>query len=220
VWSPDSKNIAFASERAEHSDLYIKPSDGSAEERVLLKSDDAKAPTAWSKDGRFVLFTGVSLKTRDIWALPMQGEQKPVPVLQTQFNADLGTFSPDGRWIAYTSGESGVLEIYVRPFSPDGGAGAKWLVSKGGGRSAHWRADGKRLFYDTLNSQLMAVEIDTGKGFQAGTPRLLFGVPDAQVTRNWDIAPDGKRFLFVTTADGSRPAPFTVVLNWAAGLKK
>jgi hypothetical protein len=66
----------------------------------------------------------------------------------------------------------------------------------------------------------MAVEIDTGKGFQAATPRRLFPVPGAQPTINWDIAPDGKRFLFVTTANASRPTPFTVVLNWAAGLKK
>jgi len=26
--------------------------------------------------------------------------------------------------------------------------------------------------------------------------------------------------LFITTPNGGRPAPFTVVLNWAAGLKK
>jgi Tol biopolymer transport system component len=86
-------------------------------------------------------------------ALPMQGEQKPLPLLQTQFNEAWGTFSPDGRWIVYPSNESGAPEIYVRPFSPGGeaGAGAKWLVSKGGGLYPRWRADGKRLFYGTLN---------------------------------------------------------------------
>jgi hypothetical protein len=36
------------------------------------------------------------------------------------------------------------------------------------------------------------------KGFQAGTPRRLFWVPGAQPASNWDLAPDGKRFLFVT----------------------
>jgi len=176
VWSPDGKNIAFTSDRAGHWDLYIKPTDGSAEERVLLKSDNIKAPTGWSKDSRFLLFMDASPTTSaDIWALPMQGEQKPLPVLQTQFIEGWGTLSPDGRWVAYRSDESGALEIYVRPFSPGGSAGAKWLVSKGGGIYPRWRADGKRLFYSTLNSQLMAVEIDAGKGFLAGTPRRLFG---------------------------------------------
>jgi len=38
--------------------------------------------------------------------------------------------------------------------------------------------------------------------------------------RGWAPAPDGKRFLFITTPDGGRTAPFTVVLNWAAALAK
>jgi hypothetical protein len=36
----------------------------------------------------------------------------------------------------------------------------------------------------------------------------------------WDLAPDGKRFLFITPPSGARAAPFTVVLNWATALKK
>jgi hypothetical protein len=36
----------------------------------------------------------------------------------------------------------------------------------------------------------------------------------------WDNMPDDKRFLFVTTPNAGRPAPFTVVVNWAASLKK
>jgi hypothetical protein len=36
----------------------------------------------------------------------------------------------------------------------------------------------------------------------------------------WNIAPDGQRFLFVTTPDGGKPTPFTVVLNFAAALQK
>jgi hypothetical protein len=65
---------------------------------------------------------------------------------------------------------------------------------------------------------MMAVDIDTGKGFQAGTPHRIFGAPRGFVT--WDLSPDGKRFLFVAPAGTSRVAPYTVVLNWAAGLKK
>jgi hypothetical protein len=60
---------------------------------------------------------------------------------------------------------------------------------------------------------------DTTNGFRAGTPRRLFATPPfANV--GWDVAPDGKPFLFLTPPNGGRPAPFTVVLNWAAALKK
>lgn len=65
----------------------------------------------------------------------------------------------------------------------------------------------------------MAVEIDTSKGFQLGTPRRLFTAPSPPLADGWDMSPDGKRFLFVAAPSG-RVIPFTVVLNWAAGLKK
>jgi len=64
----------------------------------------------------------------------------------------------------------------------------------------------------------MAVQISTNKGFEAGTPRRMFAVPGA--TPGWDLSPDGKRFLFVASPNANRATPFTVVLNWAAGLKK
>ena len=68
---------------------------------------------------------------------------------------------------------------------------------------------------------LMAVDIDTTKGFQAGTPRRLFTVPTPpSENAGWDLAPDAKRFLFIAAPGGGRTVPFTVVLNWAAALKK
>jgi Tol biopolymer transport system component len=45
VWSPDGKQIAFTSERAGRWDLFIKPADGSGEERLLLTSEEIKDPT-------------------------------------------------------------------------------------------------------------------------------------------------------------------------------
>ena len=67
---------------------------------------------------------------------------------------------------------------------------------------------------------MMAVDIDTRNGFQAGTPRRMFAVPSTALTAGWDLAPEGKRFLFVGSPNAGYTTPFTVVLNWAAGLKK
>jgi eukaryotic-like serine/threonine-protein kinase len=223
AWSPDGKNIAFSSNRGGQMDLYIKPSDGSGEEKLLLKTDEPKFVDRWTKDGRFLLFDSISQKTgRDLWALPMSGEAKPVPLLQTQFLEGLARVSPDGKWLAYMSDESGAADVYVRPFAPEGGAGtgAKWLVSKGGGVRPMWRPDGKELYYVTQAAQIMAVDIDTSKGFQAGTPRRLFGVSIGALTNGLDLSPDGKSFLTVAPPNADRVIPFTVVLNWAADLKK
>ena len=136
AWSPDGKNIAFSSNRGGQMDLYIKPADGSGEEKLLLKTDEPKSEERWTKDGRFLLFTSTGAKTaQDMWALPFPGEAKPVSLLQTQFVEAGARVSPDGRWLAYVSNESSLVDVYVRPFAPDApaGSGAKWLVSKGGG---------------------------------------------------------------------------------------
>jgi hypothetical protein len=36
----------------------------------------------------------------------------------------------------------------------------------------------------------------------------------------WDVSSDGKRFLMAAPSASSAQQPFTVVLNWQAGLKK
>jgi Tol biopolymer transport system component len=229
VWSPDGENIAFSSTRTGQPKLYVKPANGLGEERLL--SDQSGIPTSWSRDGRVLLFTTTSPKTgNDIWALSdpgrASGEGNAVPVSATAFNEFDGQVSPDGRWVAYTSNEgSSGDSVHVRSFSVDAkaaAAGGRWLISGDEfGRFPRWRSDGKQLFYTTVtNHRVMAADIETSKGFQAGTPRRLVDAPPPLAPVGWSLTPDAKRFLFITTPNGGRPLPFTVVLNWAAALKK
>lgn len=64
----------------------------------------------------------------------------------------------------------------------------------------------------------MAVEVNTSGVFQAGIPKPLFKVPSGLLY--WDVTSDGKRFLMPMPAAANAFAPFTVILNWQAGLKK
>jgi Tol biopolymer transport system component/tRNA A-37 threonylcarbamoyl transferase component Bud32 len=224
VWSPDGRSIVFASNRSGQPMMYIKPSDGSSEERLL--TDVPGVPTSWSGDGRFLLFTRTSPKTAtDLWAMrdPRIASEtsKPFPILETQFVEQAGQFSPDGRWIAYMSNESSVMDVYVRPFSPNGAAaGGKWLVSGPLSGLPRWSADGRRLFYVSIATfGVTAVDVDTREGFRPGQAQRLFTAPPPLLPVGWSRAPDG-RFLFVTTPTGGRTAPFTVVVNWAAALRQ
>jgi hypothetical protein len=73
----------------------------------------------------------------------------------------------------------------------------------------NWHPDGKRLLYaNGTTFDLMAVDIDTSKGFQAGTPRPLFRAPAPFLSVNWSFGPDAQRYIFVTTPDGGKPTPF------------
>lgn len=189
--------------------------DGKSEE-AILKSSDQKSPSDWSLDGRFILYHQNSPDTQsDIWVLPLFGDRQPIPFLQTKFNEGRGVFSPDARWIAYESNESGSYQVYVQSFPPSGG---KWQISSEGGRSPRFRRDGKELFYLAANGKLTAVEVKTNaSSFEFSVPKPLF---EAQTTGYYAVTGDGQRFLLNTPVEESASAPITVVLNWAAELKR
>ncbi len=225
IWSADGSRIIFASgpELSGIYDLYQKPPSGAKDEELLLRSGERKFPSSLSRDGRFLLYTAADPKHKyHVWVLPLAGDKNPFPFLQTEFSELDGHFSPDGHWVAYWSDESGRDEIYVRRFSPDSpaaasDAGGKWQVSYSGGIEPQWSVDGKELYYATLDWQVMAVKVTSKPVFQAGTPKLLFQAPVQPSRGPGDFTVDGQHFVFLAPTG---QAPFTVILNWQAGLKK
>jgi Tol biopolymer transport system component len=145
-------------------------------------------------------------------------------MLTTSFDEYGAEVSPDGQWITYLSNESGsgVPDVYVRPFSPEGhGSTAKWQVSNGGGFAPHWGRDGRQLFYvrGTNLADAVATDVDVTSGFRTDTPRRLFTVPPIINTGAIGFARSSNRFLFVTRPNPGSEAPFTIALNWQAALK-
>jgi eukaryotic-like serine/threonine-protein kinase len=227
VWSPDGSRIIFRS----GNDLYQKSVSGVRDAELLLKSSGAAYADSWSPDGRFLLYQVFDPKTRwDIWVLPLEGDKKPVPFLVTEFNEHDARFSPDGHWVAYDSSESGPYEVYVRSFAMNSAgtaleAGSKWQISNGTGDQPLWRGDGRELYYRAQDGKVMAVEIATNPEFKAGKPQLLGFAAGGRNTTGfmWDCTVDGRRFLVAvpkTVAKNRGPEPYTVILNWQAGLKK
>jgi serine/threonine protein kinase/Tol biopolymer transport system component len=223
VWSPDGSQLVFTSNRdqwspgpdASSGNLYMKALAGNGGTQVVLKSAGFKWTTDWSLDGRFVLyFVPSGMNISELWALPISGDRKPALFLQ---GASQAQFSPDGRWVAYAAvGQP--PEIYVRPFP---GGELKWKISTQGGTQPRWRRDGRELFYVTADQKLMVVDVQTATTFRAAAPRPLFKVPglDTDPGRyHYDVTRDGQRFLIAT---GEPPRlPVTIVVNWAAELKR
>ena len=73
---------------------------------------------------------------------------------------------------------------------------------------------------------MMAVEVTTEPTFSAGTPAMLFEgnfFPAEAVNRaDFDVTPDGRRFLMVQQGAQDSPAPqqINIVLNWFEELKQ
>jgi Tol biopolymer transport system component len=215
-WSPDGRRLAFSSRRKGHLDLYQKASDGSGDEELLLADDLDKYAQGWSPDGRFILYLGIGADTgQDVWVLPLFGDRKPRPLLNARHSEGTPQFSPSGRWIAYRSNETGRFEVYVMPFP---GPGGQQQISTEGGDFPRWRRDGKELVYLAADGKLMAVNVTTdGARVTKGTATPLFSPRRAGARSFYDMSADGQRFL-VNAADST--AEITLVVNWAAGLKK
>ena len=56
VWSPDGKQIAFASDRFGNQDVFVMPADGGPAKRLTTHSA-GETPQAFSPDGQYVLFS-------------------------------------------------------------------------------------------------------------------------------------------------------------------
>jgi len=219
TWSPDSRQVAFASTRGgSQEDIYVKPVGGGSSEQLVLGDEGNKEPDRWSADGRYILFDYTSTKTKatDIWALPMFGDHKPFPVVQGPEIDYYGMFSPDGKWVAYESDESGRGEIYVVPFP---GPGGKWQVSTRGGLQPLW-PPGKELLYWGVDSRMFAVEYATqGPNFIAGKSRVLFGGRSWASAAGFDVSRNDKRWLFALPVGEPNASPLILTTNWTAMLK-
>ncbi len=221
LWAPDGKRIVFYSNKEGRLNIFSQLADGSGGLERLTTSEDINVPGSWSPDGQTLAFHDADPTTRnDIWMLRLS-DRKAQPFLRTPFNESDPRFSPDGRWIAYMSDESGRYEVYVQPYP---GPGGKWQVSKDGGREPVWNRNGRELFYRSGN-KLMAVEITTQPNFALGNPRMLFEGPYVLATApvsNYDVSPDGMRFLMIRPTEQEQTAPtqINVVLNWFEELKR
>jgi serine/threonine protein kinase/Tol biopolymer transport system component len=224
VWAPDGRRIIWSSARNSGVlNLYQKAASLAGEDTLLLKSDQNKFATDWSRDGRFIIYRQNDPKTKsDVWVLPVgNGETQPFPVLRTEANEAAGSLSPDGRWLAYASDESGLYEVYVQSFPKGGG---KRQVSTGGGNHPRWRRDGRELFYYAPDGKLMAAPVERAESFEVGAVIALFEFRAGNVLTStrapYAVTADGQRFLINAAVETEPNAPLTVVVNWAAGVKR
>jgi eukaryotic-like serine/threonine-protein kinase len=210
-WASDSRRLFFTSERDGALNLYTQAADGTGTAARLTTSPNPQGATGVTPDGTRLLFFEISPQTSsDVLQVEVTGSHAVTPLVQTPAQERHGVVSPDGRWLAYDANDSGAFEIYVRPY-PDVASG-RWLVSTGGGGWPLWARDGRELFYVSPAGALMRVGVERGASWTATAPAML--LKDGSVTtavnffgRNYDVAPDGQRFVVLKAASGPDAAP-------------
>ena len=133
-------------------------------------------------------------------------------------------FSRDGKWFSFATNETGAFEVYAQPYPL--GSGNKQRITREGGDNPVWSRSGRELFYRN-GGQLWAVGIATEPTLTWEDPVALFATPgptDAGPFVNYDVTPDGQRFVFVQPlagAAGTPPPPHVVLVqNWSDELQR
>jgi len=162
--------------------------------------------------------------------LHVEGDKRVAkPFVETPFEERGAIFSPDGKWVAYVSNKAGQNDVYARPYP---GPGNEVTISIGGGQEPVWAPTGRELFY-RHDGKLVAVRIESSAStLKVGAPTPVFDDPYRLDTggasggvANYDIAPDGKRFVMVelprvSAGTAREPVRLQVALNWLEELKQ
>jgi Tol biopolymer transport system component len=230
VWSADGRHLGYRSGPMGRFQLWQVPADRSRAPQQLPASGASQSAESYSPDGRTIAYTVILPDAPPrVTIVPLEGDRTPRPLDDSKYAQGSPKFSPDGRWLAYCSNESGRPQVYVQALP---GPGAKIQVSTDGGTDPVWRRSGGELFYRNGDS-MMAVSVTTGPTFTSGRPRELWkghyshGMssscgPAGPTSSNYDVTPDGERFLMIKDddQDSAVSRQIVVVLGWAEELSR
>jgi eukaryotic-like serine/threonine-protein kinase len=215
-WSADDRWILWASDRAGGGlQIWRQAADGTGEpERPV---DSGIYPIVAPGGTRLLFTVQDSPGNTDIMQMALDGSRRVSPLLKTPFDEGLGEVSPDGHWLAYRSNYSGSPQVFVRPY-PDTESG-RWQVSTAGDNFPRWRRDGRELFFIAPDGALMGVQVSSTRATWTATPPVKVLAPGywsrVEIGPNYDVSPDGKRFLVVTPPrDVGDPPDLVVIQHW------
>jgi len=163
VWSPDGRQLAFASTRTGNGDIYVLDLASGATRRVTFDDGQDKLD-GWSRDGKWLYFDSTSREIagmNDVYRVAATGGTPMQVAAERYVNEFFAAPSPDGARLAITArglgsaqwwrhGHSHIDEsqiwivegqapspVHYEPVTADG-AREVWPM---------WSADGKRLWY-------------------------------------------------------------------------
>jgi serine/threonine-protein kinase len=223
AWSSDNRWVSYiggAGGSAIVGDVWRQRADGSGTPERVIRTERPLAEQTWAGEALLVRTTTPTAGSGDILVL-RRGDSVPAPLIATPRTEYSPIASADGKWIAWVSDETGRLEVYIASLADP--AAGKWPVSTAGGTGPRWSAAGGELFYLDSRSNMVAVRVRTSPSFAVENARILFSAVDfVQVSvsrRNYDVSPDGQRFLMVQRADGAKHGQLVVVENWLAEIR-
>jgi Tol biopolymer transport system component len=169
-YSPDGNEIAFTSSRSGTPEVWVSNADGSNLVRMTNFGGPLVGYADWSPDGQWLTFHARPEGQADVFLMPAAGGQ--VKQLTTDPADDtMPRFTHDGRSIYFSSARSGQPEIWRMP----AGGGRAAQITRSGGFQPSESADGKRIFYLSLDgTRIRSVPVEGGAESDAIGPLHVY----------------------------------------------
>jgi dipeptidyl aminopeptidase/acylaminoacyl peptidase len=207
VWSPDGSQMAFVSTREKKTGIYLMPSSGGAEKR-LLEIEGSLASLQWTPDGRHLVF---ALRYSDAHFIKDEKKKEEPPVFRhitrLFYRLDGEGFLPKDKFQIYAL-EVATAELRqitrgkrdnVSPrVSPDG----KWVV--------YTSNRAKDPYLDSLRDDLFVVPFKGGRERRIATPAGPVYGPR--------FSPNGRMIAYIGHANPDDAWGVTNLHVWTVGL--
>ncbi|HUP61688.1 MAG TPA: protein kinase [Thermoanaerobaculia bacterium] len=200
-WDHDGNSFFVSRVDAGRLQLYQIPLGGGQPKKVFPSVSPSLFCTSVSRDGRLIAYatTPGGATGWDVYLLDRTtGTSRPV--IAGRFNEMQPALSPDSTWIAYTSDESGQNEIYVQGVDR---AGARTLISQGGGATPVWSHSGREIFFVTEEG-LKSVPVTAREGSLAfGTAATVVAESGQEnvLAPSYTVALDDQSFFISEGSD-------------------
>jgi Tol biopolymer transport system component len=202
VYSPDSKRIAFSSDRTGTFEIWVSDADGSHPLQLTSFAGPITGTPHWSPDGKSIVFDSRPGGHAAIFVISASGGE---PRQLTEGTSDdiVPDWSHDGREIYFTSSRTGGQQIWKMP----AGGGSALQVTHNGGFVAAESLDGSWLYFGKPGGGIW--RMPTAGGEEKSVLNSATG-------RYWTVTREGLCFLDLSNA----AHPAIKLLNTATGLLK
>jgi Tol biopolymer transport system component len=213
-WSPDGKQLIFASERdSRRGELYVMESDGSNIRRLTKNTVLDWAPD-WSPDGKQLVFTSNRNATNQIYVMNADGSN--IRQLTADGENVQPSWSPDGNHIIFASRRPSLYQIYL--MNADGSNERRLLETNYPATSPVWSPDKSHILFAARpqdDSEIFTMDV-----YGSDLRQLTFnGLIRDNLNPTWSsdskqviyqsTSENGDYEIFIMNADGSNPRNLT-----------
>jgi len=232
TWSPDGRSLAYLSIDGLGPSFSLKYKPIGGRKKTLITSDSMVfVPLRWTDSGmlwfcRMPMAFGITANraTKQILTIDISDTVE----VDTVFTWDDTSFpfeiSPDGRYLlSYTPYGVG-MGVFIHDMTGSSLAQPLPIV----GSNAHWSPAGDEVFFLNEDGDFMCLEVNVADGIKFGepkrlfSPRLLPAIDNIPTVWGYDVARDGRKFLFITPSDSGEEGvgEIEVIVDWHAELEE